>query len=419
MASPSGDESRALVARLLAEQIDAAAGEALARLASGDAYDSVLDRAAAFARSFESALAAEAAGARAAWRELAALPAPERSALLARRPAYRTWGLFNLLLESAGRLAPRDPREAAALAKLALDLLAQLEHPCLTASGREDLRAAALRNLAGAELFAGEVWRANRTLLRAWAAFDRGSGDLLERARLLELRSLVRAAAGDPVSALRSIKVACGAYARLRERAFEGRALFLHARLVGHRDPLAGVDILGEALARIDDRTDPRTALSARHLLAWLTNDLGRPEEALRLAAELRPLYARFPEETGTVQRRWLLGRIFRDLGCLDEAEEALRVPLHALAGLGAVEDLVLCALDLLLACGLAGRADRIDELDLAIRGFLGSWGERSEALAAWARAVEGAADRRTVREVALLFRERALQLLPPLGRGE
>jgi len=434
MASASDGESRALVARLLGEQIDGAAGAALERLladpagepaAAGppaprppDAYDPVLDRAAGFARSFASALAAEAPGARAAWEELAALPPAERPPLVARRPAYQTWGLFNLLLETAGRVAGGDPREAAHLAKLALEILGHLDHPCLTASGREDLRASALRSLAGAELLAGDVSRANRTHLRAWAAFDRGSGDLLERARLLELRALVRAAAGDPIAAVRAIEVARGVYSRLKERGLEGRALFLHARLVGHRDPRLGVELVSGALARIDAEADPRAALSARHLHAWLVNDLGRPEEALALATELRPLYARFGEEAVFVQRRWLEGRILRDLGYLDEAEEKLRAALHLLAEVGAVEDLIACGLDLLLACGLAGREDRIVDVDLAIRGVLGSWGEGSEALAAWTRAVEGAADRRTVREAAALFRERALRAIPPRGRS-
>jgi len=440
------EAARDLLTRLLRSSVEAIADEAVKRLAGDPAappatpapaasplrdpptpvapvalhrafdYDAVLDGLTRFARALDGDAAARAEGGERAWGELERHPHARRLLLVRHGKRFHSWGLFDRLVEAAQKIAPDDPLEACRRAALALEVVDRLRHPWLSERHVENLRAAALRSLARAQHLRGDrgsLQAAAATAARARAALRRGTGDLLERAHLLALRSRLAAEAGQRKEAARLLVSAGRLYQSLGQTELEARTLVARAQLLGHRDPRLGAELLGEALARLDPRAEPRAALSARHQLAWFTNDLGEPRDARRLMVEIRPLYLRFSDAAVTVHRRWLEGRILRNLERLDEAEAMLAAVAGSLAELRVVEDLVLCALDLLELYGRAERRADLARLDLAVRGRLAAWSARGDATAAWARAVENAASRAAVREVALLFREAGRRLIP------
>ncbi len=435
------DHARSTLGRLLSAEIEESADAVLAELLgttpglpepappAGPAaprarhdYDSVLDDLARFARALRSDLAAQAESAEAAWRELERHPPARRLILVRHRRGLHSWGLFALLVRASRRLAPEDPREARHRLELALELASRLRHPWLSRRHIEDLRAACHRGLAEAACLLGETARAAAALGQAWQALERGTGDLLERAHLLRLEARLAAGAGRRGAAARRLAAAGSIYRRLREGDLAVRTTLDRAKLAGHSDPRLGAGLLRDALAS-GGEMEPRLALAVKHQLAWFVNDLEAREDgepavgpfaARRLVAELRPAYLGFSDAAATVHRRWLEGRILRNLELLDEAAARLEIAAQALAELGAAQDLLLCELDRLELYGHAGRAADVARLDLSCRRRLAAWGARGPALAVWSRAVESCADRAAMREIALLVRDRGHRLLQP-----
>jgi hypothetical protein len=160
-------------------------------------YESSFTHVFALLEGMASRIEGQRAAARDLFAELVRLAPPQRRLLLANSRRFATWALAELLLDEASRAAAADPAEAAELTACALEVTRRLPPEDLDEALRCDLEARAwglrARSLAGADPEA-----ARAALAAAERLLARGTGDPVERARLLDLGAALGVPAGEP-----------------------------------------------------------------------------------------------------------------------------------------------------------------------------------------------------------------------------
>lgn len=190
-------------------------------------YDALMNRVINRVRSARADLEAERAEARIRLAELKTQPRELWSSLVQSDGRFHTWGFCELLLERAetthGR--GRDLGEAGLSAGLAVSLAGRIDtsiHPDVLV---QELTARAWTALADVWRQAGDLKSAEESLRRAEAHLLRGTGDRLERARLLERKAALRTAQERPEEAARLLSRAILLYRRLGQWDQVGRVL--------------------------------------------------------------------------------------------------------------------------------------------------------------------------------------------------
>lgn len=254
---------------------------------------------------------------RAVARERAAAPAlasellrhpPGRRLLLVRNSArFRSLVLCGLLLragrDESGRAAP-DGEQSALLALEALDLL---DVAVYGEGVIEDFRARAWGLIGEARRLAGDLAGARAALARALHRLRRGTGDLLERAQLLDQVAALRREQGRWADALRLLARSAGVYRRLGEWQHEARSLVESASFLRERgEPGRALALLRQAERRLDPGLDPPLAARLRRHLAECLAATGRPLEAQAVLARARVRRGARPRPGG----RALAGRL-------------------------------------------------------------------------------------------------------------
>jgi tetratricopeptide (TPR) repeat protein len=174
-------------------------------------------------RSAREGLEAERAEARHRLAELDARPRDLWPALVQSDARFHTWGVCELLLDR-GRSA-QDLGEAGLCAGLTISLAGRIDtsvHPDLLV---QELTARAWTALADVWREAGDLKSAEESLRRAEAHLLRGTGDRLERARLLERKAALRAAQERPAEAARLLSRSILLYRRMGQWDQVGRIL--------------------------------------------------------------------------------------------------------------------------------------------------------------------------------------------------
>ncbi|HEX2641449.1 MAG TPA: tetratricopeptide repeat protein [Thermoanaerobaculia bacterium] len=226
---------------------------AVPTLGTGDSarYDGAVAQVFDRVRQARCRLEAERAEACAALTELESLPQERRRLLVQNRPAIQTWGLCEALLARAESGAA--PGVALAWAELAVAAARLLDPRRYPAPSLQDLRARAWTALAEAHRGLGELAAADEAMRSAWSHLERGTGDRIERARLLDTESLLRRAQGRHRDAARQLDRAIRLYQRTGQRHLWSRALIRqgHAR-VQAGDLEGGVVLVQQALQAAD-----------------------------------------------------------------------------------------------------------------------------------------------------------------------
>lgn len=337
------------------------------------------------------ALARERAEAPARLAELVEQPPERRGMLLRNHPQFQTWGLLELLIEHAREQCLIDPLPAEGLARLALSLADLLDLGFYGAERIEDLRARAWGYVGNALRNRFDLLSADKAFETAFAHLRRGTGDILERALLLDLQASLRRAQRRLDEAERMLLRAIRIYREVGEAHRVGQALINLTNVYEVKGtPDRSIPLLHEALDLIDAEREPRLFWGAHHNLITALAEVGRFMEAQGLFIQARSLYARFPENQN--RRHWVAGKIARGLGQSHRAEEHLRTAREGFIAKGAIYEAAVVSLDLATLYAEQGSADKLKQMAEEMLVIFSSQQIHREALAALAFLQQAAA---------------------------
>lgn len=249
-------------------------------------YEGMLERVFANAREVHASLDAERAAAGELLAELAGVPFERRRLLVRTDPRFRSWGLCDLLLRESGERRPDEPGEAVELAELAVLAAEELAPAAVPEAVMEDLRARAWGALAESRWSLGDLSGAEQAFASAEAHLLKGTDDLLERARLLDVLASVRSAQGRHSEAVRLLNRTVAIYRRAGQVHLLGRALLRKGSVrLSAGDAGSALAFLWQGLELAEPERDPRLVLEARVAVAAL---LGRVRQ--RPATSPQPL---------------------------------------------------------------------------------------------------------------------------------
>jgi len=234
--------------------------------------------------------------------------------------------LVRILMERAHSSRYQSPRKT-----LHLSLLARLAADACgkeTAGGEEqlsDLQADAWGAFANAQRICGALSEADGSFNVALQRWQNGTGsarleaDLL--AQLCSLRIFQRRFTEALDLAARAERIFDGLGAKNQQ----AEALIRRGLALAYSgDSERAVDVLKEALPKIDREADQHLFLAAHHNLVHCYVDLGRPDEALSIFYEARDLYQSCQDPLILLRATWQEGTLLREVGHLRNAEAAL-----------------------------------------------------------------------------------------------
>jgi tetratricopeptide (TPR) repeat protein len=361
-----------------------------------------LDYAAAFQAAFRFAsraarqVAVERLRGWAHWSALDPLPPSERLPAIIEHRDWHHWGLFRALLDAAHWYSDRDPREAADIAQLALDITELLDPLAVGgAPVARDMRVRAWTTIGHCRLLASDLAGARTAIAEAWRCNEEGTGDLLDKARIYGCDSAYTAAVGELETAIAILEKALSLYLAVGDEHLQGRTLIQMATTIGHVDPERAITHLEHGLQRLNPVREPRLALCGQHALAEFLSDAGRPQEALAVLDRARPLYRQFPDEWAQLRLHWLQGRIAHALGQAAEAADILRQVQEEFRARDLHRDFLMVTLDLAEAHEAVGETATALRLLAEATPILASWSPHRNATAAWLLLQQGLEARR------------------------
>lgn len=334
---------------------------------------------------------------------------PERRLFIIKNiDGYRTWGMYERVVQQTKTIARNDPIQAVDLAHLALAITELLD---VQVYGREricDFQAGAYTALGNAKRIVGDFGGADAALRAAKELLDKGTGDPHEKAYLVSIFSSLRADLGYLEEATeilnRGIK-----YARsVHDRQLQGRLVLKQSSFIGFVDPILALDLAEKGISLLEPGKDPHLDLVGRHLLAFWTNELGDPEEAASILATYRYMYDRFTDVFWTGRLLHLEANIARTEGDLSKSEGLFRELVDLYAASGFEFDLALASLDLAEVLALQARAAEAGQILSHLFPVLEAWKLHGDILRSWKIMQEGV-ERRNVQAGA--FRELAMSL--------
>jgi tetratricopeptide (TPR) repeat protein len=342
------------------------------------------------------ALAAERAEAPELLRELAVQPFFRQWIMITDNPRFRTWGFCEVLLDACTEWGFRDPPRALQAGRLGVEVADRLDRERYGGERVDDMRARAWATLGNAERILTDFRAAEKTFSKAERLIRSGTGDPLEKARLLLFEASLRGNQQRFAEAFRLLRQVIRISRRLGDDPLCGRAMITQGFLAAMaQEPERAIRYLQEGLPLIDAEAEPRLGLAARHNLIVGLTDSGRTQEALALLEESRPLYERIGDPLGLVRMRWVEGRIALCLGDLAGAEALLVRSGKILVEHGQAYDAALLSLDLAQVYARQARSSEMRALAAEMLPIFQSREIRREALSALlvfqkAAAIEG-----------------------------
>ena len=282
--------------------------------ASGEEYDAPISRAFATAERYRTVLSpgSSSNGRREAGERQASQGAPAAS------PAMRC----RLLLEASRAQRHSSPEAMVLLAALAVSHAEAV--PVEEGKGALDLQALAWAELGNAHRVAADLALAEAELSRALGYAQRGSGDLLLLARIMDLTASLYTDQRRFPEAYRLLDWMYSIYQSLGERHLTGRTLISKGVTVGYDgDSEQGIRLIEAGLALIDPHRDPALVIAAMHNITSFLIETGRWQEGVRYLEMARPLHALHSDPVFSFKIRWLEGKIAEQSNDLAAAEAA------------------------------------------------------------------------------------------------
>jgi tetratricopeptide (TPR) repeat protein len=291
---------------------------------AGDEFDVVFKRVEARIDGALSRLAIERSNASTLVSHLLALPQGRRRLLVFNNPRLQTLPVAELLLDSAWELGLSKPSEAEPLIELTLEVIARIDSECLSAELVNDVEARAWGVRGNFRRILADVRGAEEAFSRARELLALGRGDLLERARLLDLESTLRRMQMRLVEAGSLLDEALQIYRALGESHLAGRTMVSRALLLNEQgEPHRAIEALYEAQKLIDPQREPYLERIAQQNLVVYLSECGQYDEARRLIPGLRSRVIQDGTRAELLRLRWQEGKIHLGLGHDARAEAA------------------------------------------------------------------------------------------------
>lgn len=254
----------------------------------------------------------------------------------------------NLLLEGSLKAMRDRPETARNLAESAIELVEDLLPGSPWAPLLRDVQARGWAYL-------GYLHQRQEDHEAAEAAFDRadvyrqkGSGDPLEEAQVLQLEALWAESRGDDEEAEWLLDREAALYDQLGQSRLEGRALVQKANLRARQGDLPeAIRLCREGISRLDPQADRELALIARRDLLHYLYAGGRHQEARALLADLTAATGGSGHPGLSPELRWMEGQIAQTEGRLAEAAATLGEAQRGFLSRGEVHQAFRVTLDL------------------------------------------------------------------------
>lgn len=281
--------------------------------------------------------------------ELLAMPAGRRRLLATNSERFRSLSLCQALTRESHRQGFEAPIESLALAEVAVEIARRLDSTPYGVECIEDLQGRCWGQLGNARRINSDLRGAEEAFRIAEEHVDAGTGDSLERGRLLDLVATLRKVQNRIGESRRLQRSAIDHYREIGDCHMTGRGWIKMAKLHNlEGEAERALSCLGQGLALIDTQSEPVLAASAAQELTVALLEAGRCDEALDALQRARMLLDRLEDQqVSRVRFRWLEGHIEEKMGRLDRAETALRVARQGFIRLGASFEVAEISLDL------------------------------------------------------------------------
>jgi transcriptional regulator with XRE-family HTH domain len=372
----TADPLRAQVASLAAE-----AGSAVGRLTDAVALLTGLEPMSERVRAAASAgghpLPEDRAKAVELWERIRKYPHEGRIALIAEVPDFHTWAFSELLAHESEALASDSASAALELAQEALQVAERIPGD---KARRSRSRGYARGFLGNAQRVQSDLDAAGKSFALSdedWQAGAGCAGDLLDEARLLDLKaSLLKAQRNLPES-LSLLKRA----EEIGGPEVKGRLLIKKARVYAQQGELGrAVATLEEAEPHVDPQREPRLWLCLRHNLLDYLSKIRRFQEAEEMLPEVKSLVRK---ELDRVRLRWAEGRIAAGLGRTQQGIDHLSQVRAEFVSKKIWFDAALVTLELAVVFLRLGRTDMVKTLAVHLAPIFKANGVEPEAMAA------------------------------------
>ena len=235
------------------------------------------------------------------------------------------WQRVEALLVESRKLRHSQAQLSERVALLATRAAVQLDESVYGRRLVSDLQARAWTYVSVARRLEGDFQGAQDACTEAWRYLEAGTGDVLERALLLECEGTLLKAQWRYPEAIRRLRQAASLFSLVGDQHAAGRSLAILVNVYYMDDQLPeAIDTLRQVAQLIDPEEDPALHLSIRHNLAAYLVIAEELEQAQSILDELSELYEQVADPIYGPRRRWIQAQIHRGAGHFEEAEQEL-----------------------------------------------------------------------------------------------
>jgi tetratricopeptide (TPR) repeat protein len=296
--------------------------------------------------------------------ELLVKPAEDRLLLVRNDSRFRCYLLAEMLLEKSRESWFDDPKKALDATLLARELVERLDPQSYDQSLLHALKVRSLAYLANALRMNADFPAAEACFEQVEDLLEQGPLEPLEWAEVMSFRVTLYTNLRKVEEASALLDQMMAIYRTAEDLHQVGRALVQKGNLLWWaNDPEGALEAMQEGIPLIEGWREPRMIALALNNLALYLNNAERPEEALEVLVQARPLLQKQGDRLNLTRMRWVEGSIYASLEKDQQAEEAFLEVSRVFRERGMDYDQGLACLDLALVYAKANRTDKIREL--------------------------------------------------------
>lgn len=316
--------------------------------------------------------------------ELQDLPIEHLCLQLRNNPRYQTLALCDLLLERAQEVGMNDPRAAAVFLDAVIEVASEAEPSLFGLELRHDLLGRAWGYKGNVHRILSDFRQAELAFAQAETHLAAGSGDLLEKARLLSIKASLRRYQRRLDEANDLLQRAVAIYLGTDEDHLAGKTMIGQAHVVSEQgNPGKSTGLLKQALTLIDPAREPRLVLCSQQNLVADLAEMGLYQEAMAMLPKTRRLSIEHGTRLDLLRFRWLEGVILQGLGHDARAEAAFLEVRKGFVDEELGYDAALVSLNLASLYARQGRLSELKRLTLEMVPIFESREVHREALTA------------------------------------